>query len=232
MLMISQVGVVAIDPGCDSGGSIAAALFPARRMRGFALTLALAVSFLVVGPSGRAEMPPTNEELVVNSIASAVQTFIDTSKIASSDVFIEPVGQDDDLALDGVRAAFITSGWQIIDEETEGHKPEYRAITSLNSLDFTYKRGGSRGFLRKPLIKREYAGQILLKLISNQQDYLGFLDFSGSDEVAPSQANYVASLKYKQLAPEEPGGGIVKLLEPVAVTATIGGLIYLFFINR
>jgi len=209
-----------------------AAAISLKKIYSHGLSFSLAIFYLFTGPASRAELPPTNEELVVHSIATIVQSFLDTSSFSASDIIIEPTGSEDQLAFDGVRTALIRAGWRISEVEAGGQEPEFKAATSLSALDFYYKRGASRGFFRKPMVKREFAGQILFKLIGEKLDYQGFLDFSGSDEVAPSHVNYVASLKYKQLAPPAPGGGLVKFLEPLAVTATIGGLIYLFFINR
>jgi hypothetical protein len=232
MRLIRQIESSAISSKPDFSLPQLSVSLPDRKIHAYGLGLVLAISFSIAGPTGWAELPPTNEELVVNSICSVVQTFLDTSKIGASDITIEPADTDDNLALDGVRAAFIMAGWQVVENDFERYGPKYKALTSLSSLDFKYKRGGSRGFLKKPLIRREFAGQILLKLMSDEKIFQGYLDFSSSDEVPPSQSNYIASLKYKQLAPAVPGSGTVRVLEPLAVTATIGGLIYLFFINR
>ncbi len=180
----------------------------------------------------KADIPVTNEEFVVNSILRATATLIDSLELTPSRARVDSADGLDELAVDGVKAALIESGWFVVNKIDRKSGQGFNITASLSAFDFKYEKGRSRGFLKKPAIRRELSGQILFKLIGNDYSYLDFLDFSDSDEVAPGQANYIASIRYKELSPPVPGGGATKYLEPLAVTATVGGLIYLFFINR
>ncbi|MCP4584030.1 MAG: hypothetical protein GY839_20655 [candidate division Zixibacteria bacterium] len=176
-----------------------------------------------------ADQPSTNEQFVMQSITKAANELIDSLKIKSSHAKIEPVSGISELAADGFKRALLVSGYKI-DNSDENNA--LVADISLSAFDFKYTKGKSRGFLKKRFIRREFSGQIIVKFTGDNYNYIGYKEFSGTDEVAPSEANYVASIRYNQLSPEAPGGGAMKYLEPLAVTATVGGLIYLFFINR
>jgi hypothetical protein len=177
-----------------------------------------------------AETPPTNEQMVVNTVSRSIKTLIDSLQLVPSNVLIEKVNGLNGLVINGVRSAFIDAGWTVLNQYEKN--PDFIVDADLTSFEFNYRKGKSRGFFNKPFIQRELTGQILLNVTDDRYDYVGFVEFSGGDEVLPEQANYIASVRYKQLAPEMPGTGVMRYLEPIAVTATIGGLIYLFFINR
>ena len=177
-----------------------------------------------------ADEPPTNEQLVVSSVARSIRIFLDSLQLIPSNVLIEKVDGLNGLVVDGVRSAFINAGWKILNRIDEN--PYYLVSANLSAFEFNYKKGRSRGFMNKPFIRRELTGQILLSVIGNTYNYMDFVEFAGGDEVLSEQANYIASVRYQQLAPKVPGSGVMKYLEPLAVTATVGGLIYLFFINR
>jgi len=163
----------------------------------------------------KADMPSTNEEFVSNSITQTAAAFFDSLKLVPSRVRFEPADGLNKLAVDGVKKALIMSGWSI-----------------CNDISFRYKKGPSRGFLRKPHINRDLSGQLLLNISSLNYSTVNFLDFSDSDSVLPEQENYIASIRYKELTPSVSIGGVERYLEPLAVAATVGGLIYLFFVNR
>ena len=177
-----------------------------------------------------AEKPPTNEQMVVNTVSRSIKALIDSLQLVPSNVLIEKTNGLNGLVINGVRSAFIDAGWTVLNQN--GKIPDFYVSVDLTSFEFNYKKGRSRGFLNKPFIRRELNGQILLNVSDDSYDYVGFIEFSGVDEVLPEQTNYIASIRYKKLAPEKPGTGVMKYLEPIAVTATVGGLIYLFFINR
>lgn len=177
-----------------------------------------------------AETPPTNEQMVVNTVSRSIKALIDSLQLVPSNVLIEKVNGLNGLVINGVRSAFIDAGWTLLNQYEKN--PDFIVNADLTSFEFNYRKGKSRGFFNKPFIRRELTGQILLSVTDDSYGYVGFVEFSGGDEVLPEQANYIASFRYKKLAPEMPGTGVMRYLEPIAVTATIGGLIYLFFINR
>jgi hypothetical protein len=113
---------------------------------------------------------------------------------------------------------------------------------SINNLsydilgfDFDYGKGASRGFLRKPMIKREFAARLRITVSrSFEGTILSFDDIAVSyiDSIDPIYKDLVRSRDIPELAPELPGSRWTKIIEPVVVTAAIGGIVYLFFANR
>ena len=179
-----------------------------------------------------AESPPTNEQFVINTIAESVSDLVDSLRLEHARIYVKPQSGISELAIDGFRTGAMNSGLAVINAENIGDVSSYMAHISLSAFNFAYDKGRSRGFLRKPFIKRRLSGQLLINITQGDFSYLGFMDFSYSDEIEPSQANYVSSVRYNQLSLDPPGGGAMRYLEPLAVTATVGGLIYLFFLNR
>jgi len=180
----------------------------------------------------KADMPPTNEEFVSNSITQTAAAFFDSLKLVPSRVRFEPADGLNKLAVDGVKKALIMSGWSICNDISLNSEHDFTISAAFSAFDFRYKKGPSRGFLRKPHINRDLSGQLLLNISSLNYSTVNFLDFSDSDSVLPEQENYIASIRYKELTPSVSIGGVERYLEPLAVAATVGGLIYLFFVNR
>jgi len=189
---------------------------------GLSLTIALSVA--------GAELPSTNEEFVSLSIARAVRDFVDSLSLSESGVWLEPAQGLNQLAADGVRMALLGAGWRI--ENTPGQATDFVVATNLSAFDFRYVKGQSRGFLNKPFIRRTLSGQVAVNFSGGDFSYFGFLDFADADSILPEHENFVASPRYRELAPEALVGGLERYLEPLAVVGTVGGLVYLFFVNR
>jgi len=179
-----------------------------------------------------ADQPLTNEQIVINAISESALSLIDSLDLEPSNVIIKHSAGIDELALDGFKSALVQSGFVIGNRDNSNDAGGYAIDVSLSAFDFKYFSGKSRGFLKKKNVKRELSGQLLVRLSGNEYNFIGFKNFEYSDEVDPFQLNYIASIRYNQLSPLAPGGGMMRYLEPLAVTATVGGLIYLFFINR
>ena len=208
------------------------------------LLAGMLVFFIVSGVA--AELPSTNEQFVSESIANAAVDFFDSLRLVPSQIEIMSSDGLNMLVIKALKSAVVGSGWLIIsarpagarlsaDTEHDTNKVEgqyYKIIASLSAFDFKYKKGKSRGIFNKPNVRRELSGQILIDLSGPGCSYVNFKEFSGSDEVSPQYKNYIASVRYKELSPPVKIGGAERYLEPLAVTAAIGGLIYLFFINR
>jgi len=193
------------------------------------------IAFIAVVSSAsllKADLPPTNEEFVSNSITQAAAAFFDSLKLVPLRVRLEPADGLNKLAVDGVKKALIITGWSIFNDINQSNERYFVVSTTLSALDFQYKKGTSRGFLRKPHINRKLSGQFLLNISGPDYNSVSFLDFSDSDNVLPEQENYIASVRYNELTPSVSVGGVERYLEPLAVAATVGGLIYLFFVNR
>ena len=196
------------------------------------IALLIGIIVLALVPVLQAELPATNEQFVSNSIARVVASFIDSLQLAPSRIKVASGSGLNNLAVDGAIQALNSLGWSIVKGNTQNRGYKYEINTTLSALDFKYTKGKSRGFFKRPFIRRELAGQTLLNLSGPDFNYVGFLDFSDSDKVLPQHENYIASIRYNELAPSAPVGGVGRYLEPLAVTATVGGLIYLFFVNR
>ncbi len=179
-----------------------------------------------------AEKPPTNEEFVTRTVASEFKSLLDSLKIESGRMLFEPQTGMNSLIIDGVKSGAISAGLKVMSVDNQFNTGFYYANVTLSSFDFSYENGDSRGFLKQSYIRRDLSGQMLVNITNDDFNYLGYRNFSGSDQVSPDMVNYISSVRYNQLAPDPPGDGFKKYLEPLAVTATVGGLIYLFFINR
>ena len=206
-------------------------------MKGFVmksrLLLLIAVTIFLFAATGlKAELPQTNEQFVSNSITETVSAFFDSLGLFPAQVEFEPSDGLNAIAVDGVKAVLIGKGWSLNSGLSENSSNVYKIGSVFSAFEFKYKRGGSRGFLKKPYIKRVVSGQLLLSISSIDFNHVGFLDFSDTDQVLPERENYIASVRYKQLAPPVSMGGVERYLEPLAVTATVAALTYLFFINR
>lgn len=179
-----------------------------------------------------ADQPLTNEQIVVNAISVSALSLIDSLGLEPSNVMIKPSAGIDELAIDGFKSALVQAGFVIGNWDTSTGAVGYSIDVSLSAFDFSYSSGKSHGFLKKKNVKRLVSGQLLVRMSGSDYNFIGFKNFEYSDEVDPLQLNYIASIRYNQLSPSAPGGGMMRYLEPLAVTATVGGLIYLFFVNR
>lgn len=187
---------------------------------------------LFIVSSAMAELPSTNEQFAAKAIAESAVELFDSLKLVPSQIEIVPTSGLNMLVVRAVKSALVSSGWFIISDTNKVEGQYYRLITTLSAFDFKYIKGKSRGFFNKPYIRRELSGQIIIDISGPDYSYVDFKEFSGSDEVLPQYKNYIASVRYKELSPTASIGGAERYLEPLAVTAAIGGLIYLFFINR
>lgn len=193
----------------------------------------IAAVFLFNGISATmAGQPITNEQFVIDAITNSASSLLDSLQLGRGEFSIMATPGIDELAVDGMRLALLKAGWVNSSNIEDSPGTACKIDVTFSAFNFDYKRGKSRGFLKKPFVKRELAGQLLVKIIKPGYSYIGFRDVGSSDAFTPAQANYVASLRYNQLSPSVPGAGVTKYLEPLAVTAAAGGLIYLFFANR
>jgi len=102
-------------------------------------------------------------------------------------------------------------------------------------LEFEYKKGKSRGFLRQHMIKRALDARIRVTatqamdgaIVAQEDISVGY-----SDEIDPAAVELAKSPDIPELAPRAQGSGWARIVEPVVVTAAVGGLVYLFFANR
>lgn len=102
-------------------------------------------------------------------------------------------------------------------------------------LEFAYEKGESRGFLRKPMIKRVLDARVKITILKADDGEIlktEDISFDYSDEIDPESGKLVKSPDISELSPRAPGSYWSKIVEPVVVTTAVGGLVYLFFANR
>lgn len=179
-----------------------------------------------------ANNPPTNEEIVTKTVAAEFEKLLDSLGIDSGKAGFDKETSLTSLIIDGAKSGSINAGLTVMSNDQNLSFDDYKISVSLSAFNFAYTNGKSRGLFKSAFINRELSGQMMISIIKDDFSFLGFRDFKFSDEVDPGAVNYISSIRYNQLSPKPPGGGLKKYIEPLAVTATVGGLIYLFFINR
>jgi hypothetical protein len=180
----------------------------------------------------QAQTPATNEQFILNAVENSASNLFDSLGVKNASIYVVDKTGLPGLVVDGFKAALLKRGARFIDSNDESFSDYIKLDISLSAFEFAYKNGKSRGFFRKPYIKRNVIGQVQVNIEGGGITYLQFRDFGETDEVDPAFTNYIGSVRYNQLSPDPPGRGVMKYVEPLAVTATVGGLIYLFFINR
>jgi hypothetical protein len=199
--------------------------------RGKLIAIVTGIVFIGLTSLAFCQLPPTNEQVLVEAVAKSF-SLPSSLPVNVSKFQLKSAHGLDELAVDGLRDYFTNTKPEALSYAGGNVDSSSIINVSVSALQLTYGKGKSRGFLRKPYIRRTIAGQILVSISGNGVNYSGFQNIKYSDEIEYNQANYVASLRYKELAPQQPSPGAPKYLEPLAVGATVGGLIYLFFINR
>jgi len=176
---------------------------------------------------------PTNEEVVISSVREAAEKTMRGYGLDKIQMNIAESGIDRPIS-NGIAEALGSLGVKVFAGGISGE-----STNSLNydvlGFDFDYGKGASRGFLRKRMIKREFAARLRITISKSiEGPILSFEDVAVSyvDNIDPRFANLVKSRDIPELAPDLPGSGWTKIAEPVVVTAAIGGLVYLFFANR
>jgi hypothetical protein len=217
--------------------------------KGRLFAIATSIVFIGIASIAFSQMPPTNEQILVEAVANSInlpenpQTDSSVFQLKISDA-LKILGLDssgfqlkstdglNSLAAEGLRLHYSKTKQPLKENFNSAGDSSYIINVSLSALQLIYSKGSSRGFLRKPHVRRTLTGQILVNVNGKGYNYGGFHDIKYSDEIEYNQANYVASLRYKELTAQLPSLGASKYLEPLAVAATVGGLIYLFFVNR
>jgi hypothetical protein len=188
--------------------------------------------FIWVGISYGQSGVLTNEELVIKAVSQSVGDSI--SEIKSGTVYIgnDSVGVNHPISR-GIIDAAQNKGFTVFLNNNQ--TVDYNAAYDILGFDFDYKKGKSRGFLKQSMIKRKLNALLRLTFknhVSGEIKYSKDVAVKYEDEIEPDYLNYVASLKIKQLSPNEPASFVKRFAEPVIVTTAIGALVFLFFANR
>lgn len=190
---------------------------------------------LVLGPitASAQKLVPTNEEVVISSVRAAVEETMRGQKLDRIQMNMAKSGIDGPVS-NGIAEALRSLGIKVFaggNDAGSANGLDY----DLLGFDFNYRKGTSRGFLRKPMIRREFEARLRITVTESIKGPISsFEDVAVSyvDNIDPRFANLVRSRDIPELAPDLPGSGWTKVVEPVVVTAAIGGIVYLFFANR
>ena len=193
---------------------------------------AFAIIILILfGVSASAEVI-TNEEVVIDAAADGVASnFADpgfkTVSIVVSD------GDISDLVGTGLAEGFENIGVNVVGNDQPDSAVQYAECDVLG-FDFRYRHGDSRGFLRKRMIKREFSARLKFTLYDSRRSISEIRDMSLNyvDQIDPGLIDLVKSRSIEELDPPVPSSGMQRFIEPIVVTATVGGLVFLFFANR
>jgi hypothetical protein len=173
----------------------------------------------------------SNEQLLADASKRAVSILFDSLNISTGPFTVVWEPGIDEIVAGGVIESLQNRGFILKNSETPPGDSLVAIKVRLSALQFSYQKGESRGFWKKPFIKRTLVGQIAI-ILTGKCGYSGFLDIIARDQIHSNEANFAASLRYNQLAPKIPRLGAGSFVEPLAVMATVGGLMYLFFASR
>jgi hypothetical protein len=173
----------------------------------------------------------TNEQVVIGSVREAVLESRCCSDLG--DIHLS-------LAKTGVLRPVsygLADGLRLLGNSvsTEVGKAPIDIDYDLLGFDFAYHKGSSQGFMHKPMIKRVLDARIRISARRTGDGAIlktDELTVAYADEVDPESAYLIRSLDIPELSPDPPGSRWSKIVEPVVVTAAVGGLVYLFFANR
>lgn len=197
------------------------------------MILALISLILVSITASAQKLVPTNEEVVISSVRAAVEEKMRGQGLDQIQMNMAKSGIDGPIS-NGIADALRSLGIQVFaggNDSVSVNSLDY----DLLGFDFNYRKGTSRGFLRKPMIKREFEARLRITVTELVKGpILSFEDVAVSyiDNIDPRFANLVKSRDIPELAPDLPGSSWTKVVEPVVVTTAIGGIVYLFFANR
>ncbi len=199
------------------------------------INLIAALVSVVIWPiaASAQKMILTNEQVVISSVREAAERTMRGQKFDRIQLTIAKSGIDRPVS-NGIAEALRSLGAEVFVDAIAGESTNNLTYDVLG-FDFDYEKGTSRGFLRKPMIKREFAARLRITMSrSVEGSILGFEEIAVSyvDNIDPRFADLVKSRDIPELAPDLPSSGWTKIAEPVIVTAAIGGLVYLFFANR
>ncbi len=201
----------------------------------FPIKLILAAITMIVWPISISaqKLIPTNEEVVISSVREAAEKTLRSHRLDKIQMDMAESGIDRPIS-NGIAEALRSLGVEVFAGGGSGESMNSLSYDVLG-FDFDYGKGASRGFLRKPMIKREFAARLRITISKSIEGAILSLDDIGVsyvDDIEPRFADLVKSRDIPELAPDISGSNWTKIVEPVVVTAAVGGLVYLFFANR
>ncbi len=175
----------------------------------------------------------TNEQVVISSVRKAVVESLKTVTFSKIVISLAEAGIERPVST-GIADALREMGVEVVADGAGGIEGE-RLDYDILGFDFSYERGDSRGFLRKPMIRRELATQLRVRVRDISEGRIVYSDqisVEYRDNMAPGFVNLARSRDIPELAPQPPGSGWIRFVEPAIVTGAVGALVYLFFANR
>ena len=175
----------------------------------------------------------TNEQVVIEASRKCVEENLVSA--ISGFVVIEVAENEISRPVEiGLSEGLEKLGVNVIGNDTASEDVQ-KIECDILGFDFKYKKGSSRGFLRKRMIRREFTAAIKLTFsnarngsVSRFED----LTLQYEDQLSPDLIDLVKSRNIPALDPSPPSSNLKQFVEPVVVTAAVGALIYLFFANR
>lgn len=177
--------------------------------------------------------PPTNEQLIITAVKAAVEKEIPADP--SSGVRIIGGGEGKARLFEQGIADGLRSKYGLVAIGQTGDSLFKNVNYDIQGFEFGYEKGSSRGFLRNRRVIRHFRCQLRITIQDNPDGVLlasRDIGIDISDQIEPSDLEYVKSRDIPELAPEPPGSGWSRIAEPALVIASVGALVYLFFANR
>ncbi|UCC80156.1 MAG: hypothetical protein JSW64_02000 [Candidatus Zixiibacteriota bacterium] len=175
----------------------------------------------------------TNEQVVATAAREAVES--NFQSMGSGNISIDVL--DDEISRPiaiGLKEGFENLGFDVFANDAPSIDVQY-VECDVHGFEFKYENGDSRGFLKKRMIRRKFLAALKLTFSDTQDRSISEIKditLSYEDQINPEWRDLVKSRKIAELDPASPSSGMIKIAEPVIVTAAVGALIYLFFANR
>lgn len=180
-----------------------------------------------------AAYPPSNEQVIFNSLSAAVDSQIVMPSAESVRIIT------DGLGLNRLFSEAIAEGMKSKSSQISiGSAPDSTSdnlLFDLLGFDLAYKNGSSRGFLKSRRIKRELHCELRISIRGGSSGLLlqmRNISIEYGDEIEPSELRFINSRDIVELTAEPPGSAWSRYVEPSFVIASVGVLVYLFFANR
>jgi hypothetical protein len=176
---------------------------------------------------------PSNENVIISSVSAAAARELAGDSTSKIRIVSEEQGLSR-LFASGLAEALRTK-YSKVTLSPAADSTSQNLYFNILGFSFDFKKGASRGLFRARKIKRELESQLRISIRGGLDGMLldaRNLSVNYSDEIEPSMINLVNSREIPELAPDAPGSGWSRFLEPSLVIGSVGALVYLFFANR
>ncbi len=193
------------------------------------LSLLLVMAYFIPALS----QPSTNEQIVIETVRSQIDKSI--SPDSGGALVVISGANDLEILISGAIADAMRGKYFQVMLGSAPAPSADNLTFAVQGIDFSYRNGDSRGFLRAHKILRELRGQLRITIkggIDGQLREVKNIPISYKDSIDPGWAKYVNSPNIPLLAPPVPPSKWTKYIEPALVVSAVGALVYLFFANR